>query len=159
MSNGEIHFQGDVHSYTPDTFALNNKKCIFDFVSTALATVRNDMASALCGWLPKLPNAQSCEAFDYLFDYHHYKEYLREVGNQRAESINMLIFKKSHEYVALVKFKTFTRRNSNNLYTVNATLTCELLSYFEFQEGGLDQQIDQEIEQLLKDIQNLRLAL
>ena len=67
VSNDEIHFQGHVRSYTPNTFVYDNKRCTYDFTRAANADVRNDMASVLCGWLPMLPNAQSREAFDYLF--------------------------------------------------------------------------------------------
>lgn len=113
LSNGEIHFRGNVRSYTPNTFVYNDKRCPYDFTRSAKADVRNHMASVLCGWLSMLPEAQSREAFDYLFNYHHYKEYLNEVGNQKAESMNLLIFKK-RGYVALVKFNSVTRRNGLN---------------------------------------------
>jgi len=83
-------------------------------------------------------------------NYHHYKEYLKEVGNQRAESMNMLIFKKPHGYVALVKFNIVTRRNGGHQYTVNATLTCQRFSYFELQESTLDE--------LPEKLQNLKTA-
>ena len=150
LSNGQIHFQWNVLSYTPITFVYNNKRRLYDFTRSANADVRNHMAFVLCGWLPKLPIAQSREAFDYLFNYHHYKEYLKVVDNQRAESISMLIFKKPYGYVALVKFNIVTRRNGLHQYTVNATLTCQLFSYFELQERTLDA--------FLQKLQNLRIA-
>ena len=125
---------------------------------TAHATVRDDVAIRLRDWLPGLPKEQSREAVAYPFNYLHYKEYLKEVGNQRHESMNMLIFREpdrvNQGYVALVKFNCVSRRISNTVYTVNATLTCEFLSYFELQEGSLDQLVDQ----LVKEVQYLRLA-
>ena len=150
LSNGQIHFQGNVLCYTPNTFVYDNKRRLYDFTRSANAYVRNHMAMVLCGWLPMLPIAQSCEAFDYLFIYHHYKEYLKGVGNQRAESMYMLIFNKPHGYVALVKFNIVTRRNGLHLYAVNATLTCQLFSYFELQENTLDESVQK--------LQNLRIG-
>ena len=73
---------------------------------------------------------------------------MKEVGNQRAESMNMLIFKKPHGYVALVKLNIVTRRNGDHQYTVNATLTCQRFSYFELQESTLDE--------VLEKLQNLK---
>lgn len=135
VSNGDIHFQGNVHRYEPGVFVYGRKTRIYDFTRTAQADVRDKMAEHLRGWLPGLPKKKSREVFDYLFDYHHYKEYLKEVGNQRAETMNMLISRKpdhvSQGYVALVKFNCVSRRNADILYTVNAVLTCQLFSYFE----------------------------
>ena len=153
LSNEDIHFQGNVLSHTPNTFVYDNKRCVYDFTRTAKAEVRNHMAGVLCRWLWRLPNARSREAFDCLFDLHHYKDYLEEVGNQRAESMNMLIFKEPRNilergYVALVKFKSVTRRNRYRQYTVNATLTCQRFSYFELQENTL--------EEVLEELQNLK---
>ena len=149
LSNEDIHFQGHVRSYTPNTFVYDDKRRTYDFTRSANADVRDDMASVLRDWLPGLPNTQSREAFDYLFDYHHHKEYLKEVGNQRAESMNMLIFKK-RGYVALVKFNSVTRRNRVHQYTIDATLTCQRFSYFELQETTLDE--------VLEELQNLKIA-
>lgn len=158
LSNGEIHFQGVLQYYEPAAFVYDNKRRVYDFTRTAQADVRDDMARRLRDWLPGLQNAQSREFFDYLFDYHHYMEYLKEVGNQRAESMHLLIFREPDDenqgYVALVKFNCTSKRHSNIKYTVNATLTCELFSYFELQEGRLDQLVDQ----LVREVENLRLA-
>ena len=154
LSNGEIHFQGVLQYYEPAAFVYDNKKRVYDFTRTAQADVRDDMARRLRDWLPGLQMAQSREFFDYLFDYHHYMEYLKEVGNQRAKSMHLLIFREPDDvnqgYVALVKFNCTSKRRSNILYTVNAALTCELFSYFELQEGSLDQ--------LVREVENLRLA-
>ena len=150
LSNGQIHFQGNVLSYTPNTFVYDNKRRLYDFTRSAKADVRNRMASILCSWLPMLPNAQSREAFAYLFNYLHYKEYLKGLGNQRAESMYMLIFNKPHGYVALVQFNIVTRRNGLHLYAVNATLTGQLFSYFDLLESTLDE--------FLQKLQNLRIA-
>lgn len=154
LSNEDIHFQGNVLSHTPNTFVYNNKRRVYDFTRTAQAEVRDHMAGVLCLWLSRLPNARSREAFDYLFDYRHYKDYLEVVGNQRAESMNMLIFKEplgvERGYVALVKFNSVTRRNGDLQYTVNATLTCQRFSYFELQESTLDE--------LLEKLQDLKVT-
>lgn len=147
LSDEDIYFQGHVLSYTPDTFVYDDKWRTYDFTRSANADVRDDMASVLREWLWGLPKAQSREAFDYLFDYHNYKEYLKEVGNQRAESMSMLIFKWPW-YVALVKFNSVTRRNWFHQYTVDATLTCQCFSYFELQETTLDE--------VLEELQNLK---
>lgn len=149
LSDEDIHFQGHVLSYTPDTFVYDDKWRTYDFTRSANADVRDDMASVLREWLSGLPKAQSREAFDYLFDYHNYKEYLKKVGNQRAESMSMLIFKWPW-YVALVKFNSVTRRNCFHQYTVDATLTCQRFSYFELQETTLDE--------VLEELQNLKFA-
>lgn len=158
LSNGEIHFQEILHSYEPEAFVYDKKNRVYDFTRTAQADVRDDMASRLLDWLPGLPMEQTREFFDYLFDYCHYKEYLKEVGNQRAESMRLLIFREPEDvnqgYVALVKFNCTSKRHSNIQYTVHATLTCELFSYFELQERSLDQLVDQ----LVREVENLRLA-
>ena len=158
LSNNEIHFQGILHNYEPAAFVYDHKTRIFDFTRSAQADVRDDMARRLRDWLPGLPREQSREFLDYLFDYHHYKEYLKEVGNQRAESMHLLIFREpdhvNQGYVALVKFNCTSKRHSDILYTLNAALTCELFSYFELQEGNLDQLVDQ----LVREVENLRLA-
>ena len=158
LSNGEIHFQGIFHHDEPPAFVYDNKTRVYDFTRTAQANVRDDMARRLRGWLRGLPTEQSREVFDYLFDYHHYKEYLNVVGKQRAESMKMLIFRRpdrvNQGYVALVQFSCTSKRHSDILYTVNATLTCERFSYFELQEGS----VDQLVEQLVREVENLRLA-
>lgn len=150
LLNGQIHFQWNVFSNIPITFIYHNKRRLYDFTRSANADVRNHMAGVLCGWLPMLPNAQSREAFAYLFNYLHYKEYLKAVGNQRAESMGMLIFKKPLGYVALVKFNIVTRRNGLHQYTVYPTLTCQLFSYFELQQRTLGA--------FLQKLQNLRIG-
>ena len=111
------------------------------------------MTAFLCGVLQELPQEQCCEAFDYLFDYHHYKECLAQVGNQKAESMNLLIFRQPDEvndgYVAHVQFSSVARQETQIQYTVNATLTCQRYSYFELQETNL--------EELFAALQNLNL--
>lgn len=153
LSNGEIQFKGYVHNYSPDAFVFNNKRRIYDFTRSAHATVRNDMTNYLCGLLQELPEEQCCEAFDYLFDYRHYKEYLTQVGDQKAESMKLLIFRHPDEvkkgYVAHVHFSSVARRETQTQFTVNATLTCQRYSYFELQEANL--------EELFAALQNLNL--
>ena len=38
LSNGEIHFEGNVHNYSPDAFVFDNKSRIYDFTCSAKAT-------------------------------------------------------------------------------------------------------------------------
>lgn len=153
LSNGEIQFEGNVHNYSPDAFVFDNKKRIFDFTRSAHATVRNDMTDSLCDVLQELPQEQCAEAFDYLFDYRHYKAYLTRVGDRKEESMYLLIFRQPDEvddgYVAHVEFSSVARRETQIQYTVNATLTCQRYSYFELQEANL--------EDLYAPLQNLNL--
>lgn len=153
LSNGEIKFNGYVHNYSPAAFVFNNKSRTYDFTRSAQATVRNNMTNFLCGVLQGLPREQCEEAFDYLFDYRHYKEYLTQVGDQKAESMNLLIFRQPDEvnegYVAHVHFSSVAREETQTRYTVNATLTCQRYSYFELQEANL--------EELFAALQNLNL--
>lgn len=153
LSNGEIDFEGNVHNYSPDAFVFDNKRRIYDFTRSAHATVRNNMTNYLCGLLTELPRHQCVEAFDYLFDYRHYKEYLTQVGDRKEESMNLLIFRERDlfnlGYVALVQFSSVARRETHIMYTVNATLTCQRYSYFELQETNL--------EELFAALQNLNL--
>lgn len=143
LSNGEIQFQGYVHNYAPDAFVFDNKRRIYDFTRSAHATVRNDMTNSLCGLLQELPRDECVEAFDYLFDYRHYKEYLTQVGDRKEESMNLLIFRQpdrvNRGYVAHVQFSSIARRETHIQYTVNATLTCQRYSYFELQEANLEE--------------------
>ena len=139
-------------------------KAVFT-TSRALPKLQCEMTAFLCGVLQELPQEQCCEAFDYLFDYHHYKECLAQVGNhhykeclaqvgnQKAESMNLLIFRQPDEvndgYVAHVQFSSVARQETQIQYTVNATLTCQRYSYFELQETNL--------EELFAALQNLNL--
>lgn len=153
LSNGEIQFEGNVHNYSPDAFVFDNKRRIFDITRSAHATVRNDMTNYLCGLLTELPRHQCVEAFDYLFDYRHYKEYLTLVGDRKEKSMNLLIFRQPDQvnrgYVAHVHFSSVGRRETPIHYTINATLTCQRYSYFPLRETKL--------EDLFAALQNLNL--
>ena len=143
LLSGEIQFEGYVNNYAPYAFVFDNKRRIYDFTRSAHATVRNDMTNYLCGLLTELPRHQCVEAFNYLFDYRYYKEYLTLVGDQKAESMNLLIFRQPDQvnrgYVAHVQFSSVGRRETQIQYTVNATLTCQRYSYFELQEANLEE--------------------
>ena len=143
LSNGEIQFEGNVYNYAPNAFVFDNKSRIYDFTRTAKATVGKNMTKFLTDVLQELPERKCREAFDYLFEYHHYKECLAHVENQKAESMNLLIFQQPDEvnegYVAFVLFSSVARREAQTEYTVNATLTCQRYSYFELQETNLEE--------------------
>ena len=144
LQNDQIRFQGKVVNHSPTAFVFPRKTSIWDFTRTANARVRDNMVRALRTWLPELPEERCLEAFDCLFDYHYYKEYLAHVGQQKRESVNMLIFENQKpwkSYVAHVQFNCVTKRNESSTYTVNATLTCQRYTYFELRRIDLDEVI------------------
>ena len=153
LSNGEIQFEGNVHSYSPDAFVFDDKRSIWDFTRSAKATVREDMTAFLRGVLQELTEEQCRKAFGLLFEYYYYKESVSEVGNQKRESMNLLIFRQPDEvndgYVALVLFSSVARRETQTEYTVNATLTCQRYSYF-----GL---LERNVAEVFASLQNLNL--
>ena len=151
IQSDDIHFQGCVDNYSPPAFVFN-KGSIYDFARTAKAELREDMTSWLCDTLPQEIQMQDRgrirEAFDCLFDYHKYKGYLTMVGQQRAESMEMLVFDQANlEYVAHVQFSSTATRTAPNQFTVDATLTCQRFTYFPPQEADL--------ENVLAALQNL----
>lgn len=141
LENNAIHFQDYVNNYSPPAFVYNAGR-IYDFTRMAKARVRENMAAHLCSVPPGLNIQQQDhqilrEAFDRLFEYHTYKGYLDIVGQQRRESLNMLVFDHNQEYVAHVQFNSTTVRNAPGQFTVNAILTCQRFTYFELQEAAL----------------------
>ena len=137
LLNDEISVQGNVVKHSPTSFVLRRKSRISKFTRSANAKVRDNMARALRNWLPELPEKRCLEAFDCLFDLHYYKEYLTQVGHQKRESMNMLIFVRQR-YVAHVQFSSVAKRKGRFTYTVNATLTCQRYTYFELLKKDLD---------------------
>ena len=82
------------------------------------------------------------EPFKYLFyNLQRYKESLAQVHQQQAESMHMLIFNDANgaqQYVAHVSFTCTSRRVAQQLFTVDASLTCHRLTYFPLQEEDFD---------------------
>ena len=75
------------------------------------------MTTCLSRVLPGLTPAdlgQIRGAFDCLFNYYSYKGFLDHVGQQRAESMKMLIFNAAQQYVAHV-YLNFTSRKTGPL--------------------------------------------
>ena len=147
LSNDEIKFQGYVVNHAPPAFVFNSGRA-YDFVRSARAKVRKNMAEFLCRLLPRLPKEECNDALDCLFQYYHYKDSLT-VGAEKRESMTMLIFdNEKREYVAHVHYSSVSRRIEQSRYTVNATLTCQRFSYFELQETDFDE--------ILEALQNLQ---
>ena len=147
-SNDEIQFQGYVVPHTPPTFEYNNKRCVYDFVRSAGAEMRNEMADFLSGLLQELSKERCKGALGGLFAYHHYKKALKRVGARKDESMKMLIFdNENRRYVAHVQFSSVSRRIDQSRYTVDVTLACQRFSYFELQETDFNE--------ILKALQNL----
>ena len=136
---GNVDFQGFVNNYAPDAIVFDDKARIYDFTRSANSTIRENMTTYL-SQDEVLPGIQPQdrqnirEAFDYLFNYHAYKEHLDQVHQQRRESMRMLIFHQAQQYVAHVVFSCISRRTALQQYTVNATLTCQRFTYFQRRE-------------------------
>lgn len=151
LDNDEIHFEGYVNVHEPDAFVYEGGRG-YDFTRKARAKVREDMADWLGGTLPGL-QLQDCrkirEAFDCIFNYYAYKGYLDHVGDERHESMQMLVFddRDQPEYVAHVQFSSITKRNAEHGFTVNATLSCQRFTPFPLQQTALDD--------ILQALQNL----
>lgn len=98
------------------------------------------MTTYLAGVLPGLAvgDPQKIrEAFDCLFNYYAYKGYLDQVGQQRAESMKMLIFNANAapQYVAHVYFNITSRRTGPQQFTVTGiALTCQRFTHFPIQQ-------------------------
>lgn len=152
LQNDEIHFEGPVDVHEPPAFDYPDKANVYNFTRTARTDVRDNMANWLCGILPGL-QPQDCEdirtAFNCLFDYYTYKRKLNDVGQQQAESMQMLVFddRVQPEYVAHVQFNSITKRNAEHQFIVNATLNCQRFTHFQLQETALDD--------ILQELKNL----
>ena len=156
---GKIDFQDDVKSHER-TFDYRKKNRICDFTRSAKTDVRENMTTHLCDMLP--PGLQQRdreiqkirEAFACLFEYQRYKNCVKEKGQQKSESLRMLIFNHKQEYVAHVQFSSTTVRDGADRYTVNATLTCQRFTYFPLQNPGVD--LDDIL--LIRPMENLHVA-
>ena len=151
LADDHLRFDGGVFNHSPSAFEFRSRS-IYDFTRSAKAKVRDDIGGALHNWLPQLPVERCLEAFDWLFDYHYYKDYLTDVGRQKRESMNMLIsvnLNQRKRYVAHVQFSCVSKRNETSIYTVNATLTCQRYTYFKLREADLGD--------VIKALQNLQL--
>lgn len=150
---GHIQFQGGVHSHEP---AINFPTArVYDFTRSATARIREDMTDFLNGAdvLPGLANEdlrRIREAFGPLFNYYAYKDYLNQVGQQRPESMKMLIFNEAHGYVAHVCFNCTSHKIGEGQFRVEVALTCQRFTFFQLQE--------MEFEAFLQALQNLHVA-
>ena len=146
-----IHFLGNVNNHTPQ-IVFDEKGRVYDFTRSAQCRIRENMTAHLGGVLPGLQEADLAQirgAFDCLFNYYSYKGFLDQVGQQRAESMKMLIFNEAQQYVAHVYFNAIFRRTGQEQFTVAAALTCQRYQYFQFE--------DTNFEAVLQALQNMGL--
>ena len=143
IKKGFIYIQESV-KYTPKGFVFNSKR-IYDFTRSAKATVRDKMVDYLDDddVLPGLQKEdrknQLQEAFDCLFNYSSYKEYLSEVRQQRDESVKMFVFDdQDKEYIAHIKFSSTTTRDAFDQFTVYAKLKRKRYIRFPLQKTDYD---------------------
>ena len=137
LQEGGIQFQGGVNNHVPNAFVFDKKGRLYDFTRSAQSDVREDMTTCLSRVLPGLTPAdlgQIRGAFDCLFNYYLYKGFLDQVGQQRAESMKMLIFNAAQQYVAHVYFNVTSRKTGPVQFTVTAALTCQRYRYFQLQD-------------------------
>ena len=145
-----IYFQGYVNDYTPEAMVFDNKGRLYDFTRSAHSDIREGMTTYLSGVLPGLEEADRGKirgAFDCLFNYFSYKGFLDQVGQQRAESMKMLIFNEAQQYVAHVYFNVTSRKTGRRQFTVTAALTCQRYTHFLLQ--------DTDFEAVLQALQNM----
>ena len=134
------------------------KARIYDFTRTARADIRDDAV----GFLHKeevLPGLQEEgqkwieEIFNGFFNYYTYKRQLENIGCNVSESMFMLIFNDCNgaedqpRYVAHVTFSVKSCLTSDKKYTVDVTLSCRRVTYFEVQKMDLD-----DFNQAMKDL-------
>ena len=137
LEEGRIQFQDVVNNYTPNAIVFEQKGRLYDFTRSAQYDIREDMTTYLSGVLPGLTMADLAQirgAFDCLFNYYLYKGFLDQVGQQRAESMKMLIFNAAQQYVAHVYFNVTSRKTAPLQFTVTAALTCQRYTYFQLQD-------------------------
>lgn len=97
------------------------------------------MTTWLCNVLQEQDDRSVREAFDCLFDYYRYKGYLNIVGQQRSESMKVLVFdQEDEEYVGHVQFSSTSIRTDPGEFTVYATLTCQRCTYFPLQDTDFE---------------------
>lgn len=161
LANGNIAFQGNVNVFQPAAYVFHSSHT-YHFTRTAKAKVREEMVAYLSDGvlingvlqLPLLGFQQVDRtklrgAFDRLFEFYRYKNDLTMLGQQRAESMQILVFN-NQQYVAHITFSSTTTRNLPNQFTVNANLTCQRFSYFPLQQTNM--------EHVLQALQNLHVA-
>ena len=137
----------DVHEPPEIPFEV---KRTYDFTRTAKAKIREKMTSHLMdvlnppATLKEQFRAQLRTAFDCLYDYRAYKGSVDKVGQQRHESLYMLIFfnHEDRQFVANVTLSSITARSDDNQYTVNVALVCQRFSYFPLQETDIQQLVE-----------------
>ena len=137
LQEDRIKFVGVVNNYTPEAIVFDNKGRLYDFTRSAQCYIREDMTAYLSGVLPGLTTADLAQirgAFDCLFNYYTYKGFLDQVGQQRAESMKMLIFNEDQKYVAHVYFNVTSRKTASQQFTVTAALSCQRYTYFKVQD-------------------------
>ena len=136
LQEDRIKFGGVVNNYTPEATVFNNKGRLYDFTRSAKCYIREDMTTCLSRVLPGLTTADLAQirgAFDCLFNYFSYKGFLDQVGQQRVESMKMLIFNEAQKYVAHVYFNVTSHKTAPQQFTVTAALTCRRYTYFKVQ--------------------------
>ena len=132
-----------------EEFNYDNKARIYDFTRTARKEIRTHVTKVLSdpGALPGLEKEDKDEIqeiFDCLFCHQKYKNSLQQLGAERQESINMLIFKdgngnpKQDKYVAHVAFVIKSRKTSDKQFKVDITLSCRRLTYFDAKDEDFD---------------------
>ena len=153
LQEGRIQFQDGVNNYTPNAIVFDKKGRLYDFTRSAQYDIREDMTIYLSGVLPGLTMADLAQirgAFDCLFNYYSYKRFLDQVGQQRAESMKMLIFtgnNAAQNYVAHVYFNVTSHKTGPQQFTVTAALTCQRYTNFDVQ--------DTDFEAVLQVLQNM----
>ena len=142
LQNNQAHLNGGVNNHAP-MFVFNDTARIYDFTRSAKFRIREDMAAFLLqpNVLPGL-QAQDQQAiqepFDRLFNHLDCKRSLSQVNQQQVESMKMLIFNdangvQAEQYVAHVTFTCYSHRDvQQQLFTVNASLTCQRLHIFRY---------------------------
>lgn len=132
LQNGTIKFQGQVKSDEPE-FDFDNKRRVYDFTRSAKTRISNYMAAYLHRKLPEVTVKDFRKVFDRLFNYYTYEEDLKYINGHLYESMKMLVFDEDHEeYVAHVCFNSTSRRTAVDQYTVDAVITCQRYTYFNF---------------------------
>lgn len=155
LQEGHIQFQGMVNDHTPDPEVFNDKNRLYDFTRSAQSFIRENMTTYLSTVLPELAMADLAQirgAFDCLFNYYSYKGFLDQVGQQRAESMKMLIFNGNNaaqKYVAHVYFNVTSHKTGPQQFTVTAALTCQRYTNFDVQ--------DTDFEAVLQVLQNMHM--
>ena len=157
MKNGDLSREGQPHDHKKE-FVFDDKARIYDFTRTAQATVPEDIVCFLSqpDVLPGLQEEgkeETKQIFGCLFNYLKYKNHLQRISDRQDASMSMLIFNDRNgegdqpPYVVHVSFDSVSRRTADRQFTVNVTLSCQRLTYFEAQNEDFDA-----IKKALRDI-------